>query len=147
MANPKIFTLLNAMEKLMAVVQEETGLLKTRRYKEAAALFSKKQELASEYERHSAALRGNPDLFKNLDASAVDRLKNVAGDFQTSLNANLQTLSAARDAGNRLVNAIRQTVMEEESRHLAYAKPLADGDVKRGTRDDRPISMNLNERF
>jgi len=147
MATNKITALLNAMEKLMNVAQSETDLLKSREYKKAADLLPEKQKLASEYEQQSAYLRGDPELFRNLDSSAVDRLKTAAGQFHQTLDTNMKTLAAAREAGDRLVNAIRNAVMEEEGRDRGYGSLVAPTKSAKSSLNERPITLTINGEF
>jgi hypothetical protein len=147
MATNKITALLSAMEKLMSLAQSETELLKKREYKKAATLLSEKQKLASEYEQQSAYLRGDPELFRNLDSSAVDRLKTVAGQFHQTLDTNMKTLAAAREAGDRLVNAIRNAVIEEEGRDRGYGNLIAQTKTVKSSLNERPITLKINGEF
>ena len=82
-----------------------------------------------------------------MDSSAVDRLKTVAGQFHQTLDTNMKTLSAAREAGDRLVNAIRNAVIEDEGRNRGYGNLITQTKTTKSSLNERPITLKINGEF
>jgi serine kinase of HPr protein (carbohydrate metabolism regulator) len=76
----------------------------------------------------------------------VDRLKTAAGHHQT-LDTNMKTLAAAREAGDRLVNAIHNAVMEEEGRDRGYSSLVTPAKSAESILNERPITLTINGEF
>lgn len=111
-----------SMDALLAVVEEETRLVRTGKLIEAGALQGRKADLVAAYARDMAEAKANMTALGRLSAPAVARLRDRHAEFRSLIQINMAVLATAREVAEDLVRSVAEAVGQGE-RPKTYAPP------------------------
>lgn len=116
----------NVMDSLLAVIEQETALVRAGRLGEAARLETVKADLARQYMRDAGWLKANHGALRGQAAAALDAIREKHELFRALLQINLTVLATA----HAVSEGIMRGVSDELSRK---AQPATYGATGRAT--------------
>lgn len=125
-AEARALALISAMERLMALYQEETALLKKRDIKTMLTLVERKHLLTKGYDDAVRIISLDLPGLRNLDPDLKARLKSVAEVFHQESTENANTLRAAAAVAQSVVNIMVNAINKQRNQETGYT-------AKRGT--------------
>ncbi len=132
--------MLEATQRLTALMAQESELLETRRYAEIAKLQEEKERLTATLESYQHVLASNPDFLKSSDLKMRESLIITADDLSVVAQDNFRKVAVARAVNQRVLQAIRDVISEQHA-PTTYTR----GGVT-PTPDSLTLSMNLNQK-
>lgn len=103
------------MDALLAAIEEETGLVRAGKLRDAGELQPRKAELMQDYIQRLNRTRENSVALGNLAPVAVAELRRGHAEFQAVLKINLAVLSTAREVAEGLVRSVAASVGASEA--------------------------------
>ena len=101
------------MSALMAVLGEETELLKEKRLKDMRTIQNRKSQLSREYAQHQETVYRNPALLRTLSEGERSDLRALYKRVRTILSDNMLALRAAHDSTDRVIKVFVETVRKK----------------------------------
>jgi transketolase len=117
----RVGELLQTMSRLIAVLEREIEMLRTMEPQEMQALQEEKIVLAAAYESRLQSLRDDPPGPAELDDTLRAELQQTTARFQGTLAENERMLRAARQASERLLQAIAQSLQRQDAERSGYS--------------------------
>ncbi|WP_300471663.1 flagellar protein FlgN [Breoghania sp.] len=127
------------MDSLLAVIEQETALLRAGKLREAGEMQPRKAELMQHYIQCLNRTRDNSVALGNLAPVAVADLRCDHAEFQAVLKINLTILSTAREVAEKLVRSVAESVSVAET-----PKTYDRGGVRPPANSTRGIAVNRN---
>lgn len=112
------------MDELLAVIEQETALVRAGKLIAAGELQPRKAELVADYVRDMQRVKSNQTAIGKLAGDRVERLRNRHGEFRALLQINMAVLATAREVAEDLVRSVATTV-GAQARPQTYAPPGA----------------------
>ncbi|WP_044559269.1 flagellar protein FlgN [Azospirillum sp. B4] len=119
-AEARALSLISAMERLMALYQEETALLKKRDIKAMLALVERKHLLTKSYDDAVRIISLDLVGLRGLDAELKTRLKSVADVFHRESLENATALRAAAAVAQSVVNIMVNAINKQRNQENGY---------------------------
>ena len=134
-------------ERLSGLLTEESALLAAARTREIAALQADKTKVARAFEAQVAAFARTARLAE-MEPGLRERLKRAMGKVRETLAQNARALRAARDANQKLIDAIVKAVAERNNKLNVYAET---GGIRGSLYGARPVpkavSLSVDQRL
>lgn len=127
--------------RLTELLDEEVQLLDAMNITAAGALQPEKEALASVLEAQKKYIESQPEVMDALSDEDRDELAYVVDAFQESLQRNVRLMAVAKAVNQRVVQAIMDTVAEQNSTGAYTKAGITAGAPKQG------ISITLNEQI
>jgi hypothetical protein len=124
-AKPDVTRFLAVTEDLIALVEAETTVLRSKRPGDIAQLRDLKELLCHAYLAQCTALRDMPAAFNEAPTQLQDQARAAGMRLAAALEANEKQLRIATIAADRVVGAIVKAVHEKRSEGLNYKPPRA----------------------
>jgi len=99
------------MDQLLAIIEQETQLVRAGKLSEAAQLAQTKTDLAQAYMADASRLKADPGMTKHLAGGEIDTLRRQHDLFHALLQINLTVLATA--------HAVSESIMRGVSQELA----------------------------
>ncbi|MEP0233008.1 flagellar protein FlgN [Roseibium sp.] len=109
-ANLFCSTLSSTMETLLALIENETDLVRGGKLKEAGTLQPEKARLIHEYTRGMMCAKEHAVALGNMAPASAQNLKRQHAEFQPVLRINLAVLSTAREVASSVVSSVAKAV-------------------------------------
>ncbi|WPZ34169.1 hypothetical protein T8K17_23420 [Thalassobaculum sp. OXR-137] len=122
-----------SMTQLMALMRQETDLVRNKRYDQVEKIQRHKIKLSQAFEIHQRAIKQNLSAVETLSSEERSELRSLYQVFRETLSENMLALKAAQDATDKMVNLIISGV--RKARGLPDAAPVQTGRkgaIKRG---------------
>ncbi|TWB16736.1 hypothetical protein FBZ89_113146 [Nitrospirillum amazonense] len=119
-AEARALSLIAAMERLMALYQEETALLKKRDIKAMLALVERKHLLTKSYEDAVRIISLDMVGLRALSPELKARMRNLAELFHKESMENATTLRAAAAVAQSVVNIMVNTINKQRNQEQGY---------------------------
>tara|TARA_R110002072_G_scaffold727_10_gene5322 strand:+ start:10984 stop:11475 length:492 start_codon:yes stop_codon:yes gene_type:complete len=117
----RIPELLQITSRLIKVLEDEIGLLRSMKPTDVQDLQQEKIVLAAAYQAAMEDLHNNPTWLTQLPPQQRRELRQISEQFQKVLNENARALRAARDVTEGLLQHIMQEVKSNNSNPTAYS--------------------------
>ena len=119
--------LLAVMEALLRTLEEETEMVRAGRLAQAAALESRKSELAGRYLAVTARLRANGGFLSQAVPQTLERLRETHDLFRALLQINLAVLATAHAVSEGIVRGAAGEVTRKTAPQTygASGRPVA----------------------
>lgn len=106
-AGPALVAELNdVMDRMLALVESETGLVREGRLVEASELAQEKSDLARQYLAGASRLKSDPSIVAALGAQERDALRSRHDLFQALLQINLTVLATAHAVAEGMMRGV-----------------------------------------
>lgn len=138
--NP-VLTLISLTRRLVDVITQENGLLKTRRPAEAKPLIEEKGRLAAAYAREMDLIRRQGGIKAFGNAEQLRELKHETSQFHAVLEEHHRMLERARAITEGMLKAVGEEVARRQQPARGYGKDAAFT----AARQPAPASIALNE--
>lgn len=138
--NP-ILTLISLTRRLVEVISQENGLLRTRRPAEAKTLIEEKGRLAAAYAREMDLVKRQGGITAFGTAEQLHELKRETSQFHTILEEHHRMLERARAITEGMLKAVGEEVARRQQPARGYDKGAAFA----AARQPVPASIALNE--
>ncbi|MEE3627176.1 hypothetical protein UCD39_24880 [Nitrospirillum sp. BR 11752] len=119
-AEARAQSLISAMERLMALYQEETALLKKRDIKAMLALVERKHLLTKGYEDAVRIMSLDMAGLRALDPELKTRMTSLAEVFHRESMENATALRAAAAVAQSVVNIMVNTINKQRNQEQGY---------------------------
>lgn len=147
MNNP-VSDLIALAERLSSLLAQETELLAAARTTEIGALQGEKAKLARAFETQVAKLGRGSGALTQLEPSLKAALRRVMAKARDAIAENARRLRAARDANQKLINAIVKAVTDHNRKLDVYT---ASGSLSASVYGGRPVrkavSLSINQQL
>lgn len=120
------------LQRLVAIMNEETMLLRAGRLREAAVLTPEKAQVAQDYVVHARAVQRQSERLHQEVPEALARLRSGHESLATQIAENLRVLATARDVAETLLGDVAAAV-ESTAQPQTYDKSGALGAGPRKT--------------
>lgn len=127
--------------RLTDLLNEEVRLLDAMNITEAGALQPEKDALASVLEAQKKYIESQPEVMEGISEAEHDELAHVVDAFQEALQRNVRLVAVAKAVNQRVVQAIMDTVAEQNSTGAYTKAGITAGAPKQG------ISITLNQQI
>lgn len=135
--------LLQITSRLIKVLENEIGLLRSMKPADVQDLQQDKIVLAAAYQAAMQDLQSNPTWVTQLPANQRNELRQVSEHFQKVLNENERALRAARDVTDGLLEHIMNEVKTKNSNPTAYsAQGKMMSNSYAGAAVPKPVTLN-----
>jgi flagellar biosynthesis/type III secretory pathway chaperone len=135
-------------ERLSNLLTEESTLLKTAQASEIAALQPDKAKLASAFEAQLAHLDRNRGPLDEAAPGLKAKLSRVMAAVREAIVENARLLRAARDANQKLINAIVNAVTERQNKLGVYTEAGSmTGSLYRARPASKGVSLSVDQRL
>ena len=114
-----------SMTQLMALMRQETELVRNKKYDQVEKIQRHKAKLSQAFEAHQRAIKNNLSVVETLSTEERSELRSLYQVFRETLSENMLALKAAQDATNKMVNLIISGV--RKSRGLPDTAPSQTG--------------------
>ncbi len=142
----RIADLVQITNRLSDLLERESEFLHTRKLAEMESVREDKFALSAAYETHVRALRSQPEMLASATPELRRQLKAAFDRFEAVLGQNERGLRAAKEASDRVLQAIAGEVDRKRRDNLAYsANGHASASHMPGSRP--PVSVAVDERF
>jgi len=111
--------------ELVALLDRETGILRSGKPQDIAALQARKASLSAELARDMAALKHDAVFVKMAVPDRLDGLRHQQSVLQKSLDANQEALAAMKSVSEALLRTIAAKVAERRSGAETYREDAA----------------------
>jgi flagellar biosynthesis/type III secretory pathway chaperone len=105
-AETAVAQLENAMDQLLAVIEQETRLVRSGHVTDAVALDTRKSMLARAYTDGSARIKANKDLLARVLPAKMRALTERHRHLQTQLQANMTVLATAHAVSQDIIRGV-----------------------------------------
>lgn len=106
-AGPALVAELNdVMDRMLALVESETGLVREGRLVEASELAQEKSDLARQYVAGASRLKSDPSIVAALGAQEREALRSRHDLFQALLQINLTVLATAHAVAEGMMRGV-----------------------------------------
>jgi|GEM_PF-556369 len=95
-----------SMTQLMAVMRQETDLVRGKRYDQVERMQRHKVKLTKVFEAHQSAIQQDLSVVQTLSDDERTELRSLYQAFREALSENMLALKAAQDATDRVVKMI-----------------------------------------
>ncbi|MDF1793194.1 MAG: hypothetical protein P1U88_14855 [Thalassobaculaceae bacterium] len=95
-----------AMTQLMALMRQETDLVRSKNYDQVERIQRHKAKLSQAFETHQTALREDLSAVERLSDEERSELRSLYQAFRETLSENMLALKAAQDAADKMVKMI-----------------------------------------
>ena len=119
-ANNPVGDLIALAERLSSLLEKETTFLAGARVREIEAMQTDKVQIASGFEAQVALLNGNRKPLDDAEPGLRSKLMGVMSRARKAIAENARVLRAARDANQKLLNAIYRALSERERKLGVY---------------------------
>ncbi len=138
-----LLSTVETIERLIAVLDRETRAVADMDVDGGAALQPEKAALTEAYAMQIKDLGGRGEELATLDEAALEPLAEIRARLFAALEANLHTLANGRDATQRIVDLVTETVSNAAASVQGYGKagrpPARSG--------SRCVSVSLDGKF
>ncbi|WP_420566472.1 hypothetical protein [Thalassobaculum sp.] len=114
-----------SMTQLMALMRQETELVRNKQYDQVERIQRHKVKLSQAFETHQRAIKQNLSAVETLSAEERSELRSLYQVFRETLSENMLALKAAQDATDKMVNLIISGV--RKARGLPDTAPVQTG--------------------
>lgn len=114
-----------SMTQLMALMRQETDLVRNKKYDQVEKIQRHKVKLSQAFETHQNAIQKNLSAVETLSSEERSELRSLYQMFRETLSENMLALKAAQDATDKMVNLIISGV--RKARGLPDAAPAQTG--------------------
>lgn len=114
-ANSFCLAFSETMERLLELIETETGLVRAGKLKDAGALQPEKAQLIHAYTRGMLCAKQHAIALGNMAPAAAQNLRRKHSEFQPVLRINLAVLSAAREVTNTVVSTVAKAMGGQQS--------------------------------
>jgi flagellar biosynthesis/type III secretory pathway chaperone len=135
-ANNPVGDLIALAERLTGLLEKESALLADARTREIAALQTDKIHIASGFEAQVARLNGDRKPLDDAEPGMRAKLVRAMSRARNAVAENARALRAARDANQKLLNAIFRALSERERKLDVYT---ATGGVSTSVYGKHPV--------
>jgi hypothetical protein len=125
----RVTVLMTLMRRLVQVMDYERAILKSMRLDVLPDLQDEKMALAEAYEIEVGRLRCSPEALASLEPHVRAQLHEAMRSFQESMTVNLQALAAAREAVERVLRNIGDS-LARSTRSLSCGARGEAGEVE-----------------
>ena len=94
------------MDQLLAIIEQETQLVRAGKLSEAAQLAQTKTDLAQAYMADAGRLKADPGMTKHLAGGEIDTLRRQHDLFHALLQINLTVLATAHAVSEGIVRGV-----------------------------------------
>lgn len=115
-------TLFETTADLISLLERETSLLRKAKTEDITVLQVRKQALSVTLTKSMGVLRDNAEYIKMAAPGHIDQLKDQQRQFQKSLEANHDALSAMKAVSEQLIHTIAAKAGEKRSGPDTYGK-------------------------
>lgn len=129
-AAARISQIADTVERLTAVIAEETRLVRSGAYDAAGLLAAEKGELSGRYMLAVDGLSANADAVAAQPREQVEQVERLHADFRAALDENLLVLGTARSVAESLLRGVAEEI-GQKGRPETY-------DARGGGADGRP---------
>jgi len=105
-----IVHLSGVMDELLAVIEQETALVRAGKLAEAAQLSQRKTDLAASYMSDAMRLKANPGMSAHLTRHEIDDLRQRHDLFHALLQINLTVLATAHAVSEGIMRGVHEEV-------------------------------------
>lgn len=141
-------SVIRVASRLIALLEQETGLLRAMKTRELAALQQEKGRLVATYEAQVRELAAFPDAFREVAPVLRDEFAAIAERFEAAMTDNRRALSAAGDAQRRFFDAVISAAEDKRTNFRGYS---AAGTVQTprltGGTPQPPLSLTLDRQL
>lgn len=137
-AGAMVDRIVETVERLDAIMQEETRLIRAAKLRDAAALVEDKTNLAGLYQRELEAVRAAAGVISRLVPDRADALRQRLAGLQETLSVNLAVVGTARAVAEDMMRTVADEVSERE-RPKTYGQA---GAISSGPARATPISLS-----
>jgi transcriptional regulator of heat shock response len=95
-----------SMTQLMALMRQETDLVRSKQYDQVERIQRHKVKLAQAFETHQRAIKENLSAVETLSTEERSELRSLYQVFRETLSENMLALKAAQDATDKMVKLI-----------------------------------------
>lgn len=95
-----------SMTQLMALMRQETELVRNKKYDQVERIQRHKVKLTKSFEGHQKALQKDLSVVEQLSSEERSELRSLYQAFRETLSENMLALKAAQDATDRVVKMI-----------------------------------------
>jgi small-conductance mechanosensitive channel len=95
-----------SMTQLMALMRQETELVRDKKYEQVERIQRHKAKLTQAFEAHQTNIRKDLSVVENLSTEERGELRALYQAFRETLSENMLALKAAQDATNKVVSMI-----------------------------------------
>lgn len=127
------------MEELITVLTRETEMLDRPRAHDLQKIVDEKQALFKLYDDHLAAIAQEPAFAEALDDATNARLKDLARQLESAIEANRRKLEILTRSSQHIVNRIVEAAKKAAGRVSNYGR---QGTVVTDGRAAAPVAMN-----
>jgi len=135
--------MLRITSRLIAVLEREIEMLRAMKPSELQNLQQEKIVLTAAYEVHAKALQANPAALDGLDPHLRDELRGAVALFRQTLSDNEAALHAAKEATNRVLQAIAEEIQQKTQGAPSYT--ARNGTQSTSRVRNEPVSIALNQ--
>lgn len=114
-----------SMTQLMALMRQETELVRNKQYDQVEKIQRHKVKLSQAFEAHQRAITENLSAVETLSTEERSELRSLYQVFRETLSENMLALKAAQDATDKMVNLIISSV--RKARGLPDNGPVQTG--------------------
>ncbi|WP_028795011.1 hypothetical protein [Thalassobaculum salexigens] len=114
-----------SMTQLMALMRQETELVRNKQYDQVEKIQRHKVKLSQAFEIHQRAIKENLSAVETLSTEERSELRSLYQVFRETLSENMLALKAAQDATDKMVNLIISSV--RKARGLPENAPAHTG--------------------
>lgn len=112
--------LIQASDRLVEIMERENEALQKRHYNLFVELQERKNGLTASYEHLIEMFKHEFGKADDLTPSLRDEMKQASERFEITAMENLKLIKSARDAGTKILDAIRQAVSMKKSETNVY---------------------------
>ena len=127
------------MDELLAIIEQETALVRAGKLSDAAQLSQRKTDLAASYMSDAMRLKASPGMSAHLTRHEIDDLRQRHDLFHALLQINLTVLATAHAVSEGIVRGVNG----EMQRRAAPSTYTAAGQKSAaGTRHATPLTLS-----
>jgi len=127
------------LDRLVAIVGEETRLIRSAKVVASTQLHDAKAELSRQYVIALEVLRANAAIVSRHAPVLVDQLRRRHEQFQSELQVNMAVLATARSVSETLVRGVAEEVAQRNMPKTYGAAGLMTGTARSAA---RPIAVS-----
>ncbi len=132
--------LIETVDALIAVLNEETRLVRAAKLSDAADLSGEKSLASERYIKAHGVLRGADSPLETLASDEVGHLRERHQALETAISQNLAVLATARTVSETLIHSVSDIVARKRGRTNVYG---ANGRQSVQQSQPGPISCNV----
>jgi len=142
---PAVDGLIDIASHLIALLGRETALLREMKTNAIGELQPEKLRLVRAYEERTRGLNARGEELGKVDRAIRDELRATVGRFEDAAKANAIAIHAAREANERLMQAIVDVLNERRNRADRYGANGVRSTPEAGPNDG--VALALDERL